>query len=63
MKKLILILLCFFAFTSCEKDELLPSIEMSLDGESFNPYDRYAQIQTFAGKKYEDNIVKKIFIL
>ena len=53
MKKLLLILLCFFIFTSCEKEEILPSIEMSLDGESFNPYDRYAQIKTFAGRKYE----------
>ena len=63
MKKLLLILLCFFIFTSCEKEEMLPSIEMSLDGESFNPYDRYAQIKTFAGRKYEDDLVKKIFIL
>ena len=61
--KLLLIVLCFFTFTSCEKEEILPSIEMSLEGESFNPYDRYAQIKTFAGRKYEDNIVKKIFIL
>tara|TARA_R100000742_G_C4277280_1_gene99025 strand:+ start:413 stop:946 length:534 start_codon:yes stop_codon:yes gene_type:complete len=63
MKKLLLILLCFFAFTSCQKEELLPSIEMSLDGESFDPYERYAQIKTFAGRKNEDSIVKKIFIL
>ena len=63
MKKLLLILLCVFAFTSCQKEELLPSIEMSLDGESFNPYDRYAQIKTFAGRKVEGDIVKKIFIL
>ena len=46
-----------------KKEELLPSIEMSLDGESFNPYDRYAQIKTFAGRKVEGDIVKKIFIL
>ena len=63
MKKLLLILLCFFTFTSCEKEEILPSIEMSLDGQSFDPYERYAQIKTFAGRKYENNIVKKIFIL
>tara|TARA_Y100001972_G_C7594781_1_gene298120 strand:- start:185 stop:730 length:546 start_codon:yes stop_codon:yes gene_type:complete len=67
MKKLLLILLCFFIFTSCEKEEILPSIEMSLDGESFDPYERYAQIKTFAGKKYvqynNGNVVKKIFIL
>ena len=63
MKKLLLILLCFFIFTSCEKEEILPSIEMSLDGQSFDPYERYAQIKTFAGRKYEDNLVKKIFIL
>ena len=59
MKKLLLILLCFFTFTSCEKEEILPSIEMSLDGQSFDPYERYAQIKTFAGRKYENNIVKK----
>jgi len=64
MKKLLLLtLFCFFTFTSCEKEELLPSIEMSLDGQSFDPYERYAQIKTFAGRKYEGNIVKKIFIL
>ena len=63
MKKLLLILLCFFTFTSCEKEEILPSIEMSLDGQSFDPYERCAQIKTFAGRKYENNIVKKIFIL
>ena len=63
MKKLLLILLCFFIFTSCEKEEILPSIEMSLDGQSFDPYEMYAQIKTFAGRKYQNNIVKKIFIL
>jgi hypothetical protein len=63
MKKLLLILLCFFIFTSCEKEEILPSIEMSLDGQSFDPYERYAQIKTFAGRAYEGDTVKKIFIL
>ena len=67
MKKLLLILLCFFAFTSCQKEELLPSIEMSLDGESFDPYERYAKVETFGGQKYvqynNGSTLKKIFIL
>lgn len=64
MKKLLLILLSVFIFTSCQKDEeLLPVIEMSLDGESFDPSSRYSQIKTFAGRKNEGEIVKKIFIL
>ena len=51
----------------CSKDdvveELQPVFEISLDGESFDPYERYAKITSFAGTKYEGDIVKKIFIL
>ena len=69
MKKLLLILLCFFVFTSCEKEEvaLEPLFEISLDGQSFNPYERYAKIETFGGEKYVQynnvSTLKKIFIL
>ena len=51
----------------CSKDdvveELQPVFEISLDGESFDPYERYSKITSFAGTKYEGDIVKKIFIL
>ena len=69
MKKLLLILLCFFVFTSCEKEEeaLVPLFEISLDGQSFDPYERYAKVETFGGEKYvqynNGSILKKIFIL
>ena len=64
MKKLLVFLsVLSFLFISCEKEEILePVLEISLDGESFDPNDRYAQIKTFGGIKYGDTI-KKIFIL
>ena len=64
MKKLLVFLsVLSFLFISCEKEEILePILEISLDGESFDPNDRYAQIKTFGGIKYGDTI-KKIFIL
>ena len=65
MKKLLLILLSVFIFTSCEKEDevLVPLFEISLDGESFDPYERYAKIETFGGEKWVDGNLKKIFIL
>ena len=64
MKKLFLLLLSVFVLSSCEKDEdLTPVIEIALDGESFDPYERYAQIKSFGGVKYVDDVIKKIFIL
>ena len=71
MKNLLLILLGIILLTvSCKKEEeeiLLPLFEMTLDGETFDPYERYAKINSFAGKKYvqynNGNVVKKIFIL
>jgi len=64
MKKLLLLISIFFLL-GCEKEEevLTPIFEISLDGESFDPYERYAQIKTFAGRKIEGDVVKKIFIL
>ena len=51
---------------SCTKEEevvLEPVFEISLDGDSFDPYERYAKIETFGGTKYVNGVVKKIFIL
>ena len=64
MKKLLVFLsVLSFLFISCEKEEILePVMEISLDGESFDPNERYAQIKTFGGVKYGDTL-KKIFIL
>ena len=64
MKKLLVFLsVLSFLFISCEKEEILePVLEISLDGQSFDPNERYAQIKTFGGVKYGDTI-KKIFIL
>ena len=64
MKKLLVFLsVLSFLFISCEKEEILePVLEISLDGESFDPNERYAQIKSFGGVKYGDTI-KKIFIL
>ena len=53
----------FLITLGCTKEEVLePVLEISLDGESFDPNERYAQIKTFGGVKYGDTI-KKIFIL
>ncbi len=65
MKKLVLFLAMVLLF-SCTKDEevvLEPVFEISLDGDSFDPYERYAKIETFGGTKYVNGVVKKIFIL
>lgn len=66
MKKLLLLLLSVFVLISCSKDEeevLEPLFEISLNGESFDPYERYSVINTFGGEKWVDGKLKKIFIL
>ena len=65
MKKLLLLLLSVFILSSCEKDEVIlePVFEISLDGQSFDPYERYAKVETFGGEKWVDGTLKKIFIL
>ena len=47
MKKLLVFLsVLSFMFISCEKEEILePVLEIALDGESFDPNERYAQNQ------------------
>ena len=51
----------------CSKDdgvqELQEVFEISLDGESFDPYERYSKVTSFAGEKWVDNKLRKIFIL
>ena len=67
MKKYLLILLSVLVFSGCSKDEeevvLEPLIEMELDGQAFDPYERYSLINTFGGSKWVDGKLKKIFIL
>ena len=65
MKKLLFVL-TFFLLLGCSKEEevvLEPLFEISLDGQSFDPYERYSVITTFGGEKWVDNKLKKIFIL
>ena len=64
MKKLVLFL-AMVLLISCTKEEevLTPVFEISLDGESFDPTERYAKIETFGGEKWVNNKLKKIFIL
>ena len=64
MKKLLLFIVLFLLL-GCEKEEevLEPIFEISLNGESFDPRDRYAQIKTFGGSKLVDENLRKIFIL
>ena len=64
MKKLVLFL-AMVLLISCTKEEevLTPVFEISLDGQSFDPYERYAKVETFGGEKWVDNKLKKIFIL
>jgi len=65
MKKLVLFL-AMVLLISCTKEEevvLEPLFEISLNGESFDPYERYKVINTFGGTKYVNGVVKKIFIL
>ena len=57
----------FLILLGCSKDEEIVTLEqvfeMALDGESFDPYERYSVINTFAGEKMVDGNLKKIFIL
>ena len=65
MKKLLLLISIFF-FIGCEKEEevvLEQVFEITLDGDTFDPYERYAKVNSFAGSKYVDGVIKKIFIL
>ena len=67
MKNILLTLLTLTFILGCSKDEevveLLPVFEISLDGESFDPYERYSVISSYGGRKEVNGVVKKIFIL
>ena len=67
MKKLLLLLISVFILTGCNKEDdevvLEQVFEIALDGESFDPYERYSVVTTFAGEKWVDNKLRKIFIL
>ncbi len=67
MKKLLLLLLSVFLLNGCSKEEevvLEPLFEISLDGQSFDPYERYSVINTFGGELMgADGKLRKIFIL
>ena len=59
MKKLLFLLLSVFVLISCEKDEIVtpePEVvfEISLDGVSFDPYERYSLINTYGAVKDVD---------
>ena len=65
MKKL-LFLFTFLLLIGCEKEEVVvleEVFEIALDGDSFDPYERYAKITSFGGEKWVDGTLKKIFIL
>ena len=67
MKKLLLLLISVFILTGCNKEDdevvLEQVFEIALDGESFDPYERYSVVTTFAGEKWVDDKLRKIFIL
>ena len=69
MKKLIL-LLALTLFFGCTKDEIVDEndgqlvFEISLDGDSFDPYERYSVVTSYGGTQLGiDGKLKKIFIL
>ena len=65
MKKILLFLIVFLLL-SCEKEEevvLEQVFEISLDGVSFDPYDRYSIINTYGAVKDVDGFRRKIFVL
>jgi len=68
MKKLIL-LLALTLFFGCTKDEIVEEndgqliFEIALDGDSFDPYERYSLVNSYGGTQWVDGKLRKIFIL
>ena len=67
MKKLIL-LLTFILFFGCIKDDIVEErqllFEIALDGDSFDPYERYSLVNSYGGTQLGiDGKLRKIFIL
>jgi len=66
MKNLLLTIGFALLLLGCTKDDtevLIPVFEIALDGESFDPYERYSVVNTFGGRSEENGTIKKIFIL
>ena len=54
--------------TGCTKDEIVVNdgqlvFEISLDGDSFDPYERYSLVNSYGGTQWVDGKLRKIFIL
>ena len=52
----------------CTKDEIVVNdgqlvFEISLDGDSFDPYERYSLVNSYGGTQWVDGKLRKIFIL
>lgn len=66
MKKLILFL-TLILFFSCSKDDVVEErqllFEIALDGDSFDPYERYSLVNSYGGTQWVDGKLRKIFIL
>ncbi len=66
MKKLLL-LFSIFLLLGCVKEDVEPQIEeifeISLDGVSFDPSERYSLINTYGAVKDVDGFRRKIFVL
>ena len=66
MKKLILFL-TLILFLGCSKDDVVEErkllFEISLDGDSFDPYERYSLVNSYGGTQWVDGKLRKIFIL
>ena len=66
MKNLLLTIGFALLLLGCSKDDtevLIPVFEIALDGDSFDPYERYSVVSTFGGRSEENGTIKKIFIL
>ena len=68
MKKFIL-LLALTLFLGCTKEDVVEVndgqlvFEIALDGDSFNPYERYSLVNSYGGTQWVDGKLRKIFIL
>ena len=50
----------------CSKEEIDPRVELfeiALDGDSFDPYERYSVVTSYGGEQLVDGKLRKIFIL
>jgi hypothetical protein len=67
MKKVLLLISFIILILGCSKDQeqevLIPLFEIALDGQSFDPYERYSVINTYGGTKWIDGKLKKLFVL